>query len=196
MQIKEAGACILIMYWKCTQFFRTYENIKGSKIFEIDELTKILVDQKVKIAHKKPTCETIHTLQICRLWTLILIEYEKNVHCSKLLLLQSFYCLLWNVSLTGVAYLMIDTYTVFLILTGTWRYSFIYYSIVQLISSYQLSYCFSVTYVNFKEYREYQTLHQTSSCVISKLFQLNSRLSIYCFFLNDVINNLAFMGIK
>ena len=35
---------------------------------------------------------------------------EKYIHCSKLMPLQSFHCLGWNILLTGVVYLMIDTY--------------------------------------------------------------------------------------
>ena len=38
----------------------------------------------------------------------ILIACEKNIYCSKLVLLKSSYCLLWNILLTGVVSLMID----------------------------------------------------------------------------------------
>ena len=40
---------------------------------------------------------------------------QKNVNCKKLILLQSFYCLKWNMLLTRVAYLIIDTYCYFII---------------------------------------------------------------------------------
>ena len=61
VSLKEAGTRILKMCLKCTQFFRTYENIKGSKILRLMNSRKTWIDQKVKRTHKKPTCETIHT---------------------------------------------------------------------------------------------------------------------------------------
>ena len=41
---------------------------------------------------------------------------QKNISCSKLLLLQSLNYLGWNILLTRVVYLMIDTYNYFVIL--------------------------------------------------------------------------------
>ena len=52
-------------------------------------------------------------------------------HCSKSILLLSSSGLGWNVLLTGVVYLMIDTYNYFFIPMWRWNYWFIYYSIAQ-----------------------------------------------------------------
>ena len=55
---------------------------------------------------------------------LIVIAYEKNIYCLKLMLLQSFYRLKWNMFLTGVVYLIIDTYYYFIIPMCEWNYKF------------------------------------------------------------------------
>ena len=42
-------------------------------------------------------------------------KIQKNVNCKELILLHSFYCLKWNMLLTRVAYLIINTYCYFII---------------------------------------------------------------------------------
>ena len=86
----------------------------------------------------------------------------KNVYCLKLTLLQSFYFLKWNILLTGIVYLIIDTKVRYTILKlPCWHILFqcvnelIYYLFAYVISFYQLSYCFLMCFKICKEYREY-----------------------------------------
>ena len=74
-----------------------------------------------------------------RIPKLIVIAYKKNVYFSKLLLLQSFNSLRWNMYLPGVAYVINETYYYFIISIRKWSYSFIYYLIayVPVLPSYR-----------------------------------------------------------
>ena len=75
----------------------------------------------------------------------------KNIYCSQLITLQSFYCLGWNMLLTGVVNLMIDTslflsfwltFNCFMIPMDNWNDSLNHYLIAQLVFLHQLNYCF------------------------------------------------------
>ena len=77
-------------------------------------------------------------------------------------IITNFYWLGWNILLTRVECLIIANLlllSLLLILNiyslRKWGYSFIYYLIAQVISSYQSYYCFLMSSEIFKKYREY-----------------------------------------
>ena len=92
----------------------------------------------------------------------------KKKYCSKLILLQLFYCLGWNILLTSVVCLIIETLLsfIFIISIHEWSYSFIYSFIARVISLYQFNYCFLMSSQICKEQREYKILHQTTQSVL------------------------------
>ena len=86
---------------------------------------------------------------------LIITAYKKNVYCSKLILLQSFYRVEWSILLKGDVYLIIDTCTVITFLSQCVNgHSFTYYLITYVSSFNQLN-CLLMSEEICKECREY-----------------------------------------
>ena len=95
---------------------------------------------------------------------------RKNVYCSKLILLQSFYCWKWNI-LQQWLFIWLLAYSITLLSQCVNSILLICY----VIFLYHLNYCFIMSSEICKEYREQWILHLTSyasleHCVSCKLF--------------------------
>ena len=86
-----------------------------SEIFKVIIHLESAITNKHIIMHQS-NYNQIWYKDVLRIPKLILITCKKNISCSKLLLLQSLNYLGWNILLTRVVYLMIDTYNYFIIL--------------------------------------------------------------------------------
>ena len=86
---------------------------------------------------------------------------QRNIYSLKLILLHSFYCLVWSILLTwggvgvGWVFIWLLTHNYLIIPMGISIYLFIYYLIAYVISFYQSNYCFLMSSEIYKDYREY-----------------------------------------